>query len=193
MRESLFQQISLHEVLEKRLKAVVIQVEKLPKDSFSQPNLDERLNEIVLSQLIAVPELGAPSGGERRHEERQANDGWGGTQTVKVGILDVTVPFTGDAIVFKFYTSHSPGVSADVRIEGNKLIVTIPDGDNVQAQVDQFINSANANLNRIRAEIGDLHDRLTRAAQQTALRRQTEIAKEKERDSRLSFPVRDAP
>lgn len=193
MRESLFQQISLHNVLENRQHAVVIQVEKLPKDTLSQPNLDERLKEIVSSQMIAVPELGAPSGAVRRYEERQVNDGWGGAQTIRVAILDVTIPFTGDALVFRFCPSHSTGVGADVRVEGNKLVAAVTDGENVPAQLDQFVGLVNGNLNRIRAEIGDLRDRLTRAAQQAALRRQTEIAKEKERDLKLNFPVRDAP
>jgi hypothetical protein len=173
------------------LQKAAADVEKLDRKAFSDPSLGGLLNKIAQKysfDIAAINKEGIAA--SRRELERYHND-YGERRAVKYSVLEVTIPFSGEAESFKIMPSSSviPNHTAELR-EGS-LLLTIPDDANADATVLNFVSQLNHNLAALRKDYEQAKPQLEQAISAAAERRKQTIQKEQERDKKLSFPVRN--
>jgi hypothetical protein len=66
----------------------------------------------------------------------------------------------------------------------------IPDDDGAQARVDRFIQQVEKNLECLRGDWEQVRQEIERAVREAAENRRQKILAEKDRDSKLDFPIR---
>ena len=80
-------------------------------------------------------------------------------------------------------------IGGDRGIRGQELIVTLPDDQNLQRDIDGFVAIVSSNLDKLRAEAAQAQGNIQRAVENAANQRRAEIADEKERDKSRNFPI----
>jgi septal ring factor EnvC (AmiA/AmiB activator) len=70
------------------------------------------------------------------------------------------------------------------------LVIALLEDDSTERTVQTFVSQVSQNLDALRAEYEQAKPQLEQAIQQAAEQRTGQIAAEKERDKKLSFPVR---
>ncbi len=190
MTEQLFQK-SWHPTWTFMVRKAVEDVEKLDRKIFSDPALGGQLAKVAEKYSVDVARLD-PKGisAERKQEEQERNDGWGGRAVFKQSWLDVTIPFSGEAETLRVAPSRCTIPSHGAAIGRNSLVISISDDDNADRQVTTFCTQVNSNLDVLRAEYEQSKPSLEQAISEAAERRKQQIAAEDARDSKLSFPVR---
>ena len=108
---------------------------------------------------------------------------------MRVTFVDVAIPFTGDAKSFELAPNACQIIGGDWEIRGQELIVTLPDDQNLQRDIDGFVAIVSSNLDKLRAEAAQAQGNIQRAVENAANQRRAEIADEKERDKSRNFPI----
>lgn len=97
MPEALFR-FPFYAVWQQTIQKAVAEVNGLERRLFSDPALGGILQGIVDKYSLEVARLQKEGiEGHARQQQAHVNDGWGGTQSVTRGWLDIAIPFTGDA------------------------------------------------------------------------------------------------
>jgi hypothetical protein len=190
MPEALFR-APFHPVWQQTIQKAVDEVDSLDRRLFSDPALAGRLHAITQRYSLEVARLEKEGiEGTAGQQQARINDGRDGSQAVLRGWLDIRIPFTGDAESFRICPSRSVIPSQAAEIRAQQLVITLPDDDSTERQVQTFVSQLHQNLDALRAEYEQAKPQLEQAVQQAADRRRAQILAEGERDKRLSFPVR---
>jgi hypothetical protein len=190
MSERLFQG-SWHSVWTHTIRTAVDDVGKLDRKVFSDPALAGHLQRIAEKYSFDVARINKEGiHADRRETEREGQDAWGDRRVFKQTWLDVTIPFTGDAESFKIAPSRSIIPSHHCTIGGDALTITIPDDASTDNAVQTFVSQVSQNLDGLRAEYEQSKPQLEQAIKSAADRRKEQIDAERDRDKKLSFPVR---
>ncbi|WP_162827027.1 hypothetical protein [Pseudolabrys taiwanensis] len=188
MSDQLFQH-SLHGWWQNVLRAAADDVNNLDRKFFSDPALAGELQRIVEKYSLDVARIDREAiSADAREEEFQGSD-YGHRYTGKRSLLDVEIPFSGDLDSFRLSPSRAAVIMQRISIGRDSLKFTIPDDQNAQREVDTVMTQLNQNLDKIRAEYEQAKPQLGQTIQQMADSRKAQIAKEAERDKRLSFKV----
>jgi hypothetical protein len=190
MPEALFR-APFYPVWQQTIQKAVAEVNSLDRGLFSDPALAGRLQAIAERYSLEVARLQKDRMEARaRQQQGQVNDGWGGRQNVTRSWLDISIPFTGDAESFRVCPSRSVVPSQAADINDSALVVSLLEDDSTEQRVQTFVSQISQNLDALRAEYEQAKPQLEQALQQAAELRRTQIVAERERDSKLSFPVR---
>jgi hypothetical protein len=190
----LFEQ-SFHAYLEKRIKEALAKVAALSEKDLADPSLSEKLDAIANDGWIVVATLrAAERKGKRRTEKRvdlgdEDEDGLMIPVEREIKVIDVLIPVDGYPISLQLSPSSSIGVSEKARMVPGGLQVTFPDDDNLDRNVDDFISRVSQNLDRLRVEAEANRPIIRQRVGEAAKRRQDELAAQKDRDSKRSFPI----
>ena len=190
MPEALFR-VPFYSAWQQTTQNAVAEVNKLDRRVFSDPALGAILQEIVEKCSLEVAQLNKQGiEGHARQQQAQANDGWGGVQTVAQGWIDVTIPFTGDADSFRVAPSRSAIPSHAIEIRNQQLVLSLLDDNSAEQTVQTLCTQISQNLDVLRTEYEQARPQLEQAVHQAADRRKAQIAAEGERDKTFSFPIR---
>jgi hypothetical protein len=172
------------------LRAAANDVRALDRRLFSSPELVghlQRIAEKYSTNVARIKKNDVEATG--REEEVQSRD-YGRNFLSKRKVLDVNVPFSGDADSLKLSPSQTTVISRRVSLGSDSVGFTIPDDDNANREVETIVNLLTQNLDRLRTEYEQAKPQLEAAIQQAASVRKAEIASESERDKGRSFTVR---
>jgi hypothetical protein len=169
--------------------SAVREVHSLPKSQFNQPSLAGVLERIAAKYKLVVATLQPDKKQGTRREVDQPIDDYGRQITMRVTFVDVAIPFTGDAKSFELAPNACQMIGGDWEIRGQELIVTLPDDQNLQRDIDGFVAIVSSNLDKLRAEAAQAQGNIQRAVENAANQRRAEIADEKERDKSRNFPI----
>jgi hypothetical protein len=190
MTERLFQGF-WHSAWTHAIQKAVEDVDGLDRKIFSDPALAGHLQRIAEKYSFDVARIKKEGiQATRRETARAGRDAWGDQRVFKQTWLDVTIPFTGEAESFKIAPSRSLIPSHGASIGRDALTLTIPDDERAQSEVDTFVSQVSQNLDGLRAEYEQSKPQLQQAINSAADRRKAQIDAERERDKKLSFPVR---
>jgi hypothetical protein len=166
-------------------------VENLERSWFSSSGLAEQLDKITAKYTgFPVATLNKDRiHAERREAQLLVND-YGQQIWVKESVLEVAIPFTGSADSFEIQPSTAALIYADCSVRDGELVVTVPDDDNTQRAVDEFVKDVTKTLDQLRREVEAAAGPVRQAVQTAGDQRQRRIKAEEERDAKLSFPVR---
>jgi hypothetical protein len=190
MEEVLFQK-SFYQVWQLQMKAAVDEVQKLDRNLFKDPSLGGVLQSIAKKYEIEIAHFQGEMTAERRTEERQGQDGWGGYRMIKTTWLDVSIPFVGEAETFRIAPSSMAVLFKRATIDRNALTVRVVDNDAADKEVQDFKNMVEGNLQILRNEYHQHKPQLEQAIQQAATQRKAQVDAEDARDQTRSFRVKN--
>lgn len=188
MEEVLFQK-SFYQVWQLQMQAAVADVQKLDRKVFKDPSLGGILQSISEKYKIEVAHLQGEMSATRRTEERQRQDGWGDYRMMKTTWLDVGIPFAGEAETLRIGPSSMTLLDRRATIGRNTLTISVTDDDRAEAEVQNFKQMVEANLQTLRTEYERNRPQLEQAIQQAASQRKAQIEAEDARDKGRSFRV----
>jgi hypothetical protein len=170
-------------------QSAIEDVKKLDRHTLLDPGLAGVLDKIAshYSLDVATLEPNAISG-SRRGVERAVDD-FGMTRNVTIQVMDIRIPFRGEAQSFRFSPSYCSIPSQRCDVKNDHLLITLADDANVQKNVDQFVQQISQNLDGLRNEVGSWLPQLRALLDQIASARMKEIAAQNERDKNLKFKV----
>jgi hypothetical protein len=170
-------------------RVAVAAVRNLDRETISDPGLASILDKIVNYHTlqVAVFQPGLIKG-KRRGVARVISE-FGESRNVTIQVMDVTIPFQGDADSFRLSPSYCTIPSLRCDIEDDHLLVTMADDANVQRNVDQFVQQVTQNLEALRSEVANWVPQIRATLDQVASARMKEIASQDERDKGLKFKV----
>jgi hypothetical protein len=189
-RERLFQ-LSFHMAWENALKKAVSEVGKLPRDAVDKPDLAGRLKKIEADNSLEVARINRDGvNATTKTVQREGTDGWGEHRRITYDVLEIAIPFTGDAESFKLSPSRCAIIYADCRIERDHLLLTVPDDDGAEGALQSFLKDVEGNLEALRTEYAEVKRQLPEALSNAVTHRRNVISTEDQRDKGRSFPVR---
>lgn len=189
MRKSLFQG-SVHAYRDHVLANASARAKALSDTDVGDAAAATRLVERLVREIPEVARLSAEEkDGKRRTVTREIRD-YGASRTVDVVVIDVSIPFVGAALSFEIAPSHSHVISEDIAVEANKIIITLYDDDSLDSILQATVSRIEANLERLRTELQSLPNEIANLVNRIVSRRREEIAAQKEKDSKRSFPIR---
>lgn len=177
-------------VVDGAVRAAIAEVDKLDSSEFLKPSLPSSLDRIAGKFTLQVARLRPDEKrGKRREFEREISD-YGLERTVKASEVDVSIPFDGEAQSFEIAPSSTTLVyGSKVQVLSSELILTVSDDDQIERRVDEFVKPVTENLDRLRVEVERDLPRIRDAIDNRARQRKEEIERQKERDSKRSFPI----
>ena len=179
---------SIHDFSQEKLRESVRRAEALTEQELLVAELAPFLDKIS-DFPFQVAKL-KPDGrkGKRRTEKRERTD-YGLRTMVDVDFIDVTIPFEGFPKSLTIAPSSCHVIDVLASVENGQLVVTFPDDDNLDPNVNDFIKRDSENLDRQRQEIETIKQETRKAVSAVANRRIAEIKARKERDKARSFPI----
>jgi len=163
-------------------QSAIREVEQLDRRAFSDPNLagilDRIANHFSLQVATLQPEAKRRM---RRNVQREISDS-GMARTVTIGIVDFKIPFRGDPISFQLAPANCTLPSLPCEVRSDHLFISLPDDDDVERNVDQFVQQASRTLEALRAEVATWFSRLRAVLEKVASEKINQIASEKECD-----------
>jgi hypothetical protein len=170
-------------------QSAIREVEQLDRRTLSDPNmaaiLDRLANHFSLQVATLQPEAKRRM---RRNVQRQVGDS-GMARTVTTGIMDFKIPFRGDPISFQLAPANCILPSFPCEVRSDHLFISMPDDDNVDRNVDQFVLQVSQTLEALRAEVATWFSRLRAVLAKVASEKLKQIASEEECDGTPGFPV----
>lgn len=110
-------------------------------------------------------------------------------------LVEITVPFDGEAEVFNIQPSTFTLSPPTGQIEGSNLILEIHgtdlEADQVRSQVDQTIGDIKGYLENLQREVQQLNDSLRGSAREAIERRRSKLLKDQSLVAGLGFPLKD--
>ena len=190
MTEHLFQGRSWHEEYERRIQAGVDLVDGLSEQDVLSEHIGLKLDEIAAKLRLDVPEIYPDRReGRRRTERVHAND-YGRDIVIDRDFIDVSIPYSGDRSGFIFSPSRSP-LGLRALVHHDKLIFSCDDDDNLDRNVDQFVQRVTEALTTLRTEVSQHEPHYVSAMRSRIERRRQQITERRDRDSKRSFPIKD--
>jgi len=188
MAEHLFSG-SYHEVRDNAIRQALDRVRSLTGRELLSPGLAGELDRIAANYRFNVATLrGDQRSGKRRVERRRKSD-YGHTIEVEVPFIDVTIPYVGDPNSFEVAPSHSNIIEYRVVVQPGALLITFPDDQNLDRDVNDFLHRVGENLDRLREESENLQAQVRSQIGAFADTRVTEAKAQNERDKGRSFPI----
>lgn len=186
--ERLFQH-SLFAVFAQRKSLAVQEVENLDRTILRDPSLGGVLQKIATKHDFDVARFQGEIVANRRIEEREVSDGFGGRHRAKTPWYDISIPFVGDADSFRIAPSRCSIPDRHARISQNTLTISVPDDAGTDAAVEKFRSIVDGNLQTLQSELQQIKPQLEQAIQRAADRRKAELDAQDERDKGRSFRV----
>jgi hypothetical protein len=110
-------------------------------------------------------------------------------------LIEITVPFKGEAEVFNIQPSTFTASPPIADIIGDNLIIQISGTDltseQVRSRVDRTINEIKSYLESLRNDVKDLNDSLLATAKEAINQRRAKLLKDQSLVAGLGFPLRD--
>jgi hypothetical protein len=190
--EPLFNKHSLHRLTTSRLAKAKEEVTRLSRDQLKKEDLQAVLDRIVKNHTLECPKLDAAKKKGKRADKQIQIDDFGEIRTRSVPVIEVTVPFSGDAQCFEIAPNQGTihyGLRA--AIGRGELMVEVS-GEapaNTQAAIDKFIGEVMQMLDQMRPDIEKYNEDLKSTVTTASGARLEQIRAEKDRDSGLDFPV----
>ena len=180
-RQQLFS-MSWHSYHNSAVHSAADEVEKLDEKILNDPQLGGALEKIAKKYAVTAASLETTAGVAKPRKISRS----GG----QANVLDVPIPFTGDARSFELSPSYSNTVSAvEWQISGQQIIITVYDTEGAGREITDFIKLSNENLDRLREEMARYNGELLKTITQVADRRKTAIEERRKRDAGLPFKV----
>lgn len=170
-------------------QSAVEAVKNLDRQTIFDPGLAGELDRIVSYHTLNVAELQPERIKGKRRGVEGFRDDYGESRKVTIQVMDITIPFQGDAISFHLSPSYCTTPSQRCEIKDDHLVVTMADDENVQRNVDQFVQQVTQNLGALRSEVTKWVPQIRATLDQVARARMKDIASQNERDKGLKFPV----
>jgi len=152
----LFNEISIVGSRQEWIAEAVAKVEAIDRKQMMTPDLAGRLEHIAAKYALdpALVIHLEKIEGVRRDVKRQVND-FGEVRMATVSVVDVSIPFSGDAQWFRFQPSHCTLIDTPVEIRGQNFVVTV-NGDDPEGgrnKISRLITMINGNLETLKSEM----------------------------------------
>lgn len=188
MASYLFRQ-SISVFTDQRIREARTQVEQLTDAQLEDPSLAGKLDEIANVKFVPARLLPEQRKGKRRTEKRKVND-YGREVMIDVDIIDVAIPFEGWPKSFDLAPSSCTIIDTPATITGERAIqISLSDDQNLDRNVDSFIQHVSNNLNTLKKELEALGPRIRQEVQLIADQRLQRIRERRKRDKTRSFPI----
>ena len=170
-------------------QAAVEAVRSLDRRAIADPALAGVLDKIANHHTPVIATL-QPDRivGKRWPIERVVSE-FGESRRATFYVIDIIIPFQGDPISFRLSPSYCTLPSQRCDLQNDHLVVSLADDDNVQTNVDQFVQQITQNLNALRSEVASWGPNLRALLNQVADARMKEFAVQSDRDKGLKFKV----
>src|SRR5258708_1401292 len=99
--EPLFQKHSLHGLTASNLAEAKGEVGRLSRDQLKKADLQTAVDRIVKNHTLDCPKLDAANKKGKRKDQEVQFDDFGEIRTRKVSLIEIAVPFTGEAQGFQ--------------------------------------------------------------------------------------------
>jgi hypothetical protein len=170
-------------------KSVADYVDALPRPAFERSDFDELLRREIEKRGFEVAKLQPEKRHGKRRDVQRTRSDYGREVTKTHSVLDVYIPFTGSSESFQLAPSSCIIIHAEFDIKGRELVLTVPDDASADAAVNSLIHGISQNLDTLRKEVDQAQVHLPQIAATGVQARRAQIARERARDSALSFPV----
>jgi hypothetical protein len=152
MGETLFA-IPWYCVLDRAIRDADHEIQQLDQNSLLDPALSEHAESSASKywpNIATIRESRIVA--RRRSVEVVVEDDGGALGTVDQNILDVTIPFAGDAESVRLAPPQSNTIHPSCEIDADVLTLQVPDDQNAKTAVAAFVRDVSRNLNALRAE-----------------------------------------
>ncbi len=188
MRDRLFQE-PISAIIEQKLSEARTRAEQLTAQQLEGPNLAEELEKIAQFKFNLATLKPEQRKGKRRTEKNKQVD-FGREVIVDVDFIDVTIPFEGWPKSFHLAPSSCNIIDTPAAItKDNAIQISLLDDQNLDRNVDLFIQRVTENLNTLGKELQRIEPQMLQIAQVIAKQRRQQIRERKERDKNRSFPI----
>jgi hypothetical protein len=103
--------------------------------------------------------------------------------------MEMQIPFIGNALSFSFSPSSAQLISKDYSIHNGELVVVFSDNENLDANVNTFVEQVIQNLENLSKDMENFKKELVQELSYRISKRVNEIISDKNRHNALSFPV----
>jgi hypothetical protein len=190
--QPLFQKHSLHSLTASNLAEAKAAVNRLSRDQLKKADLQSVLDQIVKNHMLECPKLDAAKKAGKRKDKTIKFDDFGETRTRTISVIEVTVPFTGEAQGFEIRPNQGTihyGLRATIGRNQLAFDVTAETPDNTQAAVNTFVAEVTQMLDQLRPDIEKHNEDLKATVSAASRARLEQIRAEKDRDSGFDFKV----
>lgn len=187
MQEHLFRQ-PISNFVQEKIDEARHRTEALTDAQLQDPALAGTLEKICDFRFEAATLRPADRMGKRRTTKVSKSD-YGQQIIVDVDVIDVTIPFTGWPKSFHLAPSGRKIINTPASIVSGGLLVSFPDDQNLDHNVDDFVAQVAQNLESLKRDIEKIKPQMLQAAQLVANQRLAQIKARKERDKTRSFPI----
>ncbi|QFT93199.1 hypothetical protein FIU86_10115 [Roseovarius sp. THAF9] len=194
----LFWQYDWTAVVEGQKRAARDAASKLTSNAFAEKSIEELAGELCEKYSLEVPALDTENITVKQREveidvsnNRMRHFSSGGPQYVKGTAIDVRIPFTGDAQMFKIKPNTWTTSIPRGRVEGNSVVFTISgtnlEQEKVKAEIDRQISEIQTWLGFQQKSKGNFAAELSQIAQQAVEARKTKIEADADLVSGLGY------
>ncbi|HEY9021346.1 MAG TPA: hypothetical protein VIN17_11880 [Paracoccaceae bacterium] len=194
----LFWQYDWTAVVEGQKRAARDAANKLTSKAFSEKSSEELAGELCEKYSLEVPSLNTENITVKQREveidvsnDRSRYFSSGGPHFVKGLAIDVRVPFTGDAELFKVKPNTWTSSIPRGRVEGNSVVFTISgtnlEEEKVKAEIDRQISELQTWLGFQEKSKGNFTAELSQIARQAVEARKTKIEGDADLISKLGY------
>lgn len=188
MSDFLFQE-SISAFAEQNVYQARIHTEQLTQEQLEGANLSTTLDAIAKVKFEVAKLKPDERRGKRRTEKRNAID-YGRQVTVDLDMIDVTIPFEGWPKSFTLAPSSHVIIDTPAKITHERVIlVSLPDDQNLDRNVDRFIQQVTQNLDSLARDLKNIEGQMLQVAQVVANQRIKQNRERRERDKTRSFPI----
>lgn len=147
--------------------------------------LSKKIHELTNDVAVSIPSFDfAKRKGTRRKESEDGRDG----RTYTRDVVDVSIPFSGDAVAFDIDPSTKT-LGARGIVSGSSLIMSFGDDERLEQNLDSMVKLIEGNLQHLARDLASLPARIGAAVDAVVAERKAQIARKRELDSKRSFPI----
>ncbi len=187
MVDHLFQE-PISAFVEQKLREASSKAEQLTPPQLEGSDISATLEKIATFEFKVASLKFDQRKGKRRTEKQRRRD-YGREIIVDVDIIDVTIPFDGWPKSFHLAPSSCRIIETPAVIKDSAIQISFLDDQNLEQNVNFFVESVTQNLNTLRTELQRLGPQMLQAAQLVANHRLQQIRDQKARDKTRSFPI----
>jgi hypothetical protein len=186
--EPLFRRRNVQEYFDQASLKGRAAVEAMPPSVLEGPTLEGALQTIFEQNILEVPRLDSDHKRGARRDMQKGVREFDEERLVNVSVIDVTIPFIGDSSGFHIAPNRCL-LGSMGEVGGNAVVVTVPDDDQAQGKVDEFINQTDQNLDTLRRDIEQWKPHFLAELRRAADERMSKLKAARDRDAKLNFPV----
>lgn len=187
MRNQLFQE-PISTFVDQKIYEAKIHAEKLTDEQLEGPDLAQTLSQIAKFKFDVAALKSDQRKGKRRTEKRKIAE-YGREIMVDVDFIDVTIPFEGWPKSFYIAPSSCAIIGDSASLIDQAILVSFPDDQSLDRNVDIFIERVNQNLDTLKNELQRIEPQMLQRAQLIANERLQKIRERRSRDKGRSFPI----